>query len=73
MNATNPCVYVPSMTLEKKNSSYKEIKQTAIQYEEQQKYSVQSLIYVITGQVLRLRKARLLGTTGEGRPPGRQP
>lgn len=53
----------------KNNSSYKEIKETAIQYEEQQKYSVQSLIYVITGQVLHLRKARLLGTMGEGRPP----
>lgn len=34
-----------------KNSSYKEIEETTIQYKEQQKYSVQSLIYIITGQV----------------------
>lgn len=41
----------PALCQKKKNQAYKEIEETTVQYKEQQKYSVQSSIYIITGQV----------------------
>lgn len=41
----------PALYQKKKNQAYKEIEETTVQYKEQQKYSVQSSIYIITGQV----------------------